>query len=144
MKWASAGAGACLMTISSAAKGTRYFGWPTDSHWICGNNYTSYHHGIDLYVEIGQNVYASDTGVVVFSGWSNWGYGNLIVIDHGNDFQTVYAHLSFIYAGCGAEVLKGQVIGLGGSTGNSTGPHLHFEIEVQSTGGWVDPRDWLP
>jgi LysM repeat protein len=144
MKWASAGPGACLKKISSAVKGTGYFGWPTDSHWICGNNYTSWHHGIDLYVEIGGNIYASDYGVVVFSGESTWGYGNLIVIDHGNDFQTVYAHLSYMYAGCGDNVNKGDIIGLGGTTGNSTGPHLHFEIEVQSTGGYVNPLDYLP
>jgi murein DD-endopeptidase MepM/ murein hydrolase activator NlpD len=96
-----------------------------------------------LSARLGDNVYASDNGVVVFSGMSSWGYGNLIVIDHGNGFQTVYAHLSFIYAGCGADVTRGAVIGLAGSTGNSTGPHLHFEIQSATLGN-INPLDVLP
>jgi murein DD-endopeptidase MepM/ murein hydrolase activator NlpD len=143
MKWAWGGDGACQGPYLSSAQGNGYFIWPTDSHAVTGNPYTPWHHAIDLFARLGDNVYASDSGVVVFSGMSSWGYGNLIVIDHGNDWQTVYAHLSVIYAGCGADVTKGEVIGLAGSTGNSTGPHLHFEIQNVHY-GYVNPLDFLP
>jgi murein DD-endopeptidase MepM/ murein hydrolase activator NlpD len=143
MKWAWGGAGACQGPYLSSAQGDGYFIWPTNSHAVTGNPYTSWHHAIDLSARLGDNIYASDSGVVVFSGMSSWGYGNLIVIDHGNDWQTVYAHLSVIYAGCGADVSKGEVIGLAGSTGNSTGPHLHFEIQNVNY-GYVNPLDFLP
>jgi Peptidase family M23/LysM domain len=143
MKWAWGGDGACQGPYLSSAQGNGYFIWPTDSHAVTGNPYTPWHHAIDLYARLGDNIYASDSGVVVFSGMSSWGYGNLIVIDHGNDWQTVYAHLSVIYAGCGADVSKGEVIGLAGSTGNSTGPHLHFEIQNINY-GYVNPLDFLP
>jgi murein DD-endopeptidase MepM/ murein hydrolase activator NlpD len=143
MKWAWGGAGACQGPYLSSSQGNGYFIWPTDSHAVTGNPYTSWHRAIDLSARLGDNVYASDTGVVVFSGMSSWGYGNLIVIDHGNGFQTVYAHLSAIYAGCGANVTRGAVIGLAGSTGNSTGPHLHFEIQSATLGN-VNPLDFLP
>jgi LysM repeat protein len=143
MKWIFGGAGACQGPYLSSAQGTGYFIWPTDSHAVTGNPYTDWHKAIDLYARLGDAVYASDTGVVVFSGMSSWGYGNLIVIDHGNGFQTVYAHLSAIDAGCGADVIKGEVIGLAGSTGNSTGPHLHFEIQSATLGN-VNPLDFLP
>ena len=108
MKWIFGGAGACQGPYLSSAQGTGYFIWPTDSHAVTGNPYTAWHHAIDLYARLGDNVYASDTGVVVFSGKSSWGYGNLIVIDHGNGCQTVYGHLSVIYAGCGADVTKAK------------------------------------
>jgi murein DD-endopeptidase MepM/ murein hydrolase activator NlpD len=144
MKWSFGGPGACQGPFLSAAQGNGYFIWPTDSHDTSrGNPYADWHHAIDINAPLGANVYASDGGVVVFSGWSTWGYGNLIVIDHGNDWQTVYAHLSVIYAGCGYDVAKGQVIGLVGSTGNSTGPHLHFEMMNASLGN-VNPHDYLP
>jgi murein DD-endopeptidase MepM/ murein hydrolase activator NlpD len=81
--------------------------------------------------------------VVVYSGWNDWGYGNVIVIDHGDGWQTLYAHLSAIYAGCSAGVTQGATIGLIGTTGNSSGPHLHFEI-MSDAGGKVNPWDFLP
>jgi murein DD-endopeptidase MepM/ murein hydrolase activator NlpD len=144
MKWAWGGSGACQGPYLSSAQGNGYFIWPTDSHdTSLGNPYAEWHHAIDINAPLGANVYASDSGVVVFSGWSSWGYGNLIVIDHGNGWQTVYAHLSAIYAGCGYDVYKGDIIGLVGSTGNSTGPHLHFEIQ-SATLGYVNPHDYLP
>jgi murein DD-endopeptidase MepM/ murein hydrolase activator NlpD len=143
MKWIWGGAGACQGPYLSSSQGTGYFIWPTDSHAVTGNPYTSWHHAIDLFARLGDKIYASDSGVVVFSGMSSWGYGNLVVIDHGNDWQTVYGHLSVIYAGCGAAVTKGEVIGLAGSTGNSTGPHLHFEIQSITLGN-VNPLDALP
>ena len=71
---------------------------------------------------------ASDSGYVIYAGWDRTGYGNLVVIDHGNGFRTYYAHLSRIFVRQSESIGQGQRIGSVGSTGNSTGPHLHFEI----------------
>jgi murein DD-endopeptidase MepM/ murein hydrolase activator NlpD len=144
MKWAWGGPGACQGPYLSSAQGSGYFIWPTASHDTSkGNPYAEWHRAIDISLHMGDTIYASDTGVVVFSGWSTWGYGNLIVIDHGNDWQTVYAHLSGVQTFCGQDVMRGQVIGAGGSTGNSTGPHLHFEMR-HATLGLVNPLNYLP
>ena len=106
-----------------------------------GNTYWSGHLAIDLAIGIGTPVVASDSGVVVFSGWTTVGYGNMVMIDHGNGFQTAYAHLTAALVACGQSVAQGQIIGTGGSTGNSTGPHLHFEIRYM--GGFVNPLSYL-
>ena len=86
------------------------------------------HPAIDIGGQIGNAIYAADSGVVVYAGWSDYGYGYLIVIDHGNGWQSAYAHLSAVGVVCGQSVFQGSVIGGLGSTGNSTGPHLHFEL----------------
>lgn len=86
------------------------------------------HAGLDLAAPLGTPVMAADTGVVIFSGWNTNGYGYLIVLDHGNGWTTYYGHLSAINVGCGQSVSRGAVIGAVGSTGNSSGPHLHFEM----------------
>jgi hypothetical protein len=143
MKWAWGGTGACQGPYLSSAQGTGYFIWPTASHITSrGNPYADWHHAIDIHISMGDTIFASDSGVVVFAGWSTWGYGNLIVIDHGNDWQTVYAHLSVVQTACGADVYQGQVIAAGGSTGNSTGPHLHFELQSARL-GYVNPLFYL-
>jgi murein DD-endopeptidase MepM/ murein hydrolase activator NlpD len=83
---------------------------------------------------------AADAGVIIYSGWSDRGYGNVIVLDHGNGFLTLYAHL--LPEGmvpCGTVVDSGTQIGLMGSTGNSTGAHLHFE--VRNNGSPINPHD---
>ncbi len=98
--------------------------------------------GIDIAAGMGAAIYASDTGVVVYAGPIGGGYGNMIMIDHGNGYQTLYGHLSQINVRCGANVYGGQLIGLAGSTGNSTGPHLHFEVRY--LGGFVNPWKVLP
>lgn len=85
------------------------------------------HYGLDLANHYGSPIKASDGGTVVFSGWGN-GYGNMIKIDHGNGFQTVYGHNSKNVVSIGQKVAQGEIIGYIGSTGNSTGNHLHFEI----------------
>jgi murein DD-endopeptidase MepM/ murein hydrolase activator NlpD len=88
------------------------------------------HSGVDLAAVEGTAVRAADTGVVAFSGWVNadWGYGILVVLDHGNGWTTYYAHLSANSVGCGSLAQRGATIGAVGSTGNSTGAHLHFEM----------------
>ena len=124
--------------------GTFTFVWPARNHSLSGTNYLPIGHpGIDIAAGLGAAIYASDTGVIVFAGPSNVGYGNLIIIDHGNGWQTAYAHLSQINVVCGQAVYQGNLIGLAGSTGNSTGPHLHFEMR-NDTYGRVNPWSFLP
>lgn len=124
------------------AYGTGGFVWPAANHTLSGNDYWSGHLAIDLAAGEGAAVYAADSGVVVFSGGAFGGYGNMIMIDHGNGYQTLYAHLSSASAGCGSSVSQGQYIGSAGNTGNSTGPHLHFEVRY--LGGFVNPWFVLP
>jgi len=103
-------------------------GWvrPISSYTIT-RGFTDYHPGIDLAANPGTPVFAANSGRVIFAGWSNWGYGNAIVISHG-PFQTLYGHLSSVNVRCGDNVVGGQPIGGVGTTGNSSGPHLHFEL----------------
>lgn len=85
------------------------------------------HTALDFGVAVGTNVKTTMTGKVTFAGWNNEGYGNLVIIDNGL-YKTYYAHLSKIPVYVGQQVNEGEVIGLSGNTGNSTGPHLHYEI----------------
>jgi LysM repeat protein len=107
--------------------GTGTFIWPIQQHWVSGNNYAPWHPGIDLAAHTGDQVYAVDNGIVIYAGGNNSGYGNLVVIDHGNGWISYYAHNSIILVTCGQNVTQGTVISAAGSTGRSTGPHLHFE-----------------
>ncbi len=136
------GAGACGPVNGAVGYGT--FVWPANKHYISGYNYTpkANHMGIDIAGSEGEGVYAADAGVVVYAGHNDYGYGNMIMIDHGDGFQTLYAHLSAIYRGCGDSVGQGEGIGAIGSTGRSSGPHLHFEI--RTTSYFVNPWDYLP
>jgi murein DD-endopeptidase MepM/ murein hydrolase activator NlpD len=134
------GPGSCG-AIYEGAIGSGSFIWPTTEHLISGYNFSSIHPAIDIGGQLGNAVYAADSGVVVYAGWSNYGYGNLIVIDHGNGWQTAYAHLSAFSVGCGQSVSRGIMIGALGSTGNSTGPHLHFEMSIN--GAKVNPLDYV-
>ncbi len=135
------GEGACSGPFEGLY-GTGGFIWPTMGHTLSGNDYWSGHLAIDIGLVEGEPIYAADSGVVVFAGWSTGGYGNVIMIDHGNGYQTLYAHLSGVGVGCGQSVVQGQTIGYGGNTGNSTGAHLHFEVRFQ--GGFVNPWFVLP
>jgi hypothetical protein len=135
------GAGACEGSFDGAY-GTGGFIWPAGNHVISGNDYWSGHLGVDIGAGEGAPIYAADSGVVVFAGWANGGYGNMVMIDHGNGYQTLYAHMSQVVAGCGRSVSQGQTIGYSGSTGNSTGAHLHFEVRYE--GGFVSPWYVLP
>lgn len=125
---------------ANASRGTGRFVWPASGRITQG--YKPYHRAVDIAGWAGAQVKAADSGYVVASGWSDDGYGNYIVIDHRNGFQTLYAHLSRIFATAGESVGKGAVIGLMGSTGRSTGPHLHFE--VRQTGVQRNPFGYLP
>ena len=100
-----------------------------------------HHNGIDLAANMGTAVYAADGGTVVLAEWYG-GYGNCIMIDHGNGYKTLYGHLSYIGVSEGQAVHQGDTIGQVGSTGNSTGPHLHFEVYLN--GSRVDPEGYLP
>jgi murein DD-endopeptidase MepM/ murein hydrolase activator NlpD len=122
---------------------TGSFIWPSPFQALSGGDFKEGHPGIDLNAPEGSPVYAADTGLVLFAGWTGeLGYGNAILIDHGNGFQTLYGHLSQVSMYCGAKVEKGTLIGLSGDTGNSTGPHLHFEVRVP--GGYLNPLKVLP
>jgi murein DD-endopeptidase MepM/ murein hydrolase activator NlpD len=98
------------------------------------------HEGIDIAVPTGTPVHASQSGRVIVAGWMG-GYGNLVVIDHGGGLSTAYGHNSSIAVGSGQSVSQGQVIAYSGSTGNSTGPHVHYEVRVN--GAPVDPLGYL-
>ena len=116
------------------------FGWPADDHSLSGNPYGPGHLGIDISAPEGSNVYAAGAGVVTQAqgGW-NYGYGNVVQIDHGNGYVTVYAHLSAYTVSVCQFVGQGAVIGYSGNTGNSFGAHLHFEIRIGGTN--INPYD---
>ena len=120
------------------------FIWPTSETYLSGYDYTpeTNHRAIDIAGRIGNPIWAVDAGVIVYSGWNTRGYGNLIVVDHGNGWQSVYAHLDTFLAYCGQSVDQGEQIGTLGTTGNSTGPHLHFELRHENY-GVVNPWDFL-
>jgi murein DD-endopeptidase MepM/ murein hydrolase activator NlpD len=102
-----------------------------------------YHPGLDLAVPTGTPIRAAAAGKVVEAGWdARTGYGNYVKIDHGDDLHTLYAHMSEVTVAAGDEVAVGELIGLVGSTGVSTGPHLHFE--VRQAGEHRDPQAFLP
>jgi murein DD-endopeptidase MepM/ murein hydrolase activator NlpD len=137
------GPGACD-PVSGGAVGFGAFVWPANKHYLSGFDYTpsTNHWGIDIAGNEGEGVYATDAGVIVYAGWNNYGYGNMVMIDHGNGFQSLYAHMSAFNVGCGQSVGQGDVIGAIGTTGHSSGPHLHFEI--RSLSSFVNPWDVLP
>ena len=136
------GPGACE-NVQGGVVGTGAFIWPADSHTIIGYDYVpdANHPGIDIDGDEGSAVYAADSGVVVYAGWNDWGYGNVVVINHANGWQTLYAHLSAYYVGCGQFVYQGNTIGAIGTTGNTTGPHLHYEMMYN--GVRLNPHDYL-
>lgn len=106
-----------------------------------GPRWGGFHTGIDINCDTGDTIVASKEGVVIASEYSG-GYGNMIIIDHGNGVSTLYAHNSRRYVGDGTRVARGQSISACGSTGNSTGSHLHFEVRIN--GDHTNPRPFLP
>jgi len=132
----------------STAISSGKFGWPINGRITSGFGYRrnplwgglSLHTGIDIAAPYGKPISCADSGEVIYSGWWS-GYGKAVVIDHGRGYTTVYGHMSRLIAQVGQKVEKGTVIGLVGSTGFSTGPHLHFEIRYN--GKPVNPLPYL-
>ncbi len=138
-----AGPGACG-SIYDGPIGEGYFIWPTVANYLSGNDYTDYHSGIDIAGSMGNAIYAAASGVVVYAGWNNYGYGYMVVLDHGDGWQTLYAHMNQVNVVCGQAAFQGNVIGGVGSSGNSTGSHLHFEMQSDVYGrvnpfGFISP-----
>jgi len=141
---------------TSAGHSTKYrFIWPEPSSQISQpfgpttywfeppyGSYPHFHTGIDMVEPFGSPVYAADDGVVALVGSSSSGYGNYVVIAHAGGFDTLYGHLSAALVKPGQTVTQGTPVGLEGSTGNSTGPHLHFELRIDNKP--VDPTPYLP
>lgn len=114
--------------------------WPSTKTNLSGYHYSQSHHGIDIGQNIGDPIIAPFSGTVVFAGWDNTGYGNLVVIkDAAGRYRSYEAHLSEIFVKAGETVTAGMQIGAAGSTGNSTGPHLHFELRNADGTGYIDP-----
>jgi murein DD-endopeptidase MepM/ murein hydrolase activator NlpD len=126
--------------VPEGARGTGRFQWPVLGRITQGYWYG--HRAIDIGAPTGSAILAADGGFVSFAGWTDVGYGYLVVIDHANGFATYYAHQSNIYVFTGQAVKRGDVIGAVGSTGWSTGPHLHFEVRYY--GAQQNPRAYLP
>jgi len=124
----------------NAKRGTGLFGYPM-SGWI-SQRYHEYHRALDIAGPEGRLITAADSGYVAVVGRSDRGYGRYVLIDHGNGFQTLYAHFGVIFVKVGQSVGKGQTIGLCGSTGKSTGPHVHFEVILN--GVKRNPSIYLP
>jgi murein DD-endopeptidase MepM/ murein hydrolase activator NlpD len=136
------GPGACE-AVTAGVAGAGVFVWPANNHYLSGFDYDTgaNHPGIDIDGNEGDPVFATDSGVVVYAGWNNWGYGNVVVINHANGWQSLYAHLSAYYVSCGQGIFQGNTIGAIGSTGNATGSHLHFEMMYN--GVKVNPHDYV-
>lgn len=119
---------------------TGQFVWPASG--LITQNFVWYHPGLDIANNAAPNILAADAGVITTAGWPDgFGYGNRVMINHQNGYQTLYAHLSQVFVVPGQRVNRGDAIGRMGSTGRSTGTHLHFEI--YTPGGRVNPLNYL-
>ncbi len=125
--------------------GVTFLARPVEGGYISSyygeNRVNSYHKGIDIAENLGEDIVASFEGEVIFAGYNDGGYGNLVIVQHSDDMKTYYAHLSEIFVSQNQEVKKGEIIGAVGSTGYSTGPHLHFELRVNETP--VNPLNYI-
>ncbi len=134
----------------TAAYSGGQLGWPSTLRGTITSEYgprtlrgrPDNHTGIDIAVPMGTPVLAAEDGVVLSSGWRNGGYGNCVTISHGS-ITTLYAHNSVLQVSAGQTVKRGQQIALAGSTGNSTGPHIHFGVIINSTGKYTNPRPYI-
>jgi len=138
----TAAASSSSSTPMTAAPSAAGFVWPVHGVLtsVFGWRWGRMHEGIDIAVGSGTAVVASAGGTVIVAGWMG-GYGNLVVVDHGYGIATAYGHNTSLAVGVGQTVGQGQVIAYSGNTGNSTGPHVHFEVRVN--GGAVDPLGYL-
>lgn len=143
-----------LSMASSSSSQTTYsggaFAWPSTSTYITSPYGTRVHPvtgkvkthtGLDIGAAMGTNIFAAADGTVLVAGWNSGGYGNYVVLDHGGGLTTLYAHCSSLNVSAGQKVSRGQVIAKCGSTGMSTGPHLHFE--VLKNGAHTNPGAYL-
>ncbi len=118
--------GTKLLWPAGVRKISQYFGWR--------------HTGLDIAGPVGTPIYAAEDGVVETAGWNSGGYGNYIIINHGGGLRTLYGHASKLFVSRGEKVTRGQVIMAMGSTGRSTGPHLHFEVRIN---GFKNPLSYI-
>ena len=145
---ASGGFAASYSTNSSPYSGQML--WPVPGHYMLSDTFRSrynpvngrleFHTGIDIPAPTGSSILAADSGTIITAGWIN-GYGYAVIIDHGNGITTLYGHNSKLLVSVGQHVKKGDVIARAGSTGNSTGPHCHFEIRIN--GKPVNPAPYV-
>lgn len=135
------GAGACPGNLQDGVVGDGVYDWPVTGRQLRGDGFWSAHPGVDLAAEPGEVVLAADDGVVTFSGWSNFGYGYAVMLDHGNGQFSLYAGLAEALALCGQAVEQGAPLGTAGHTGHPAGVSLHFEI--RQGGEAVDPIELL-
>ena len=133
---------ASVGSTGSGAVSAAGFIWPVNGTVVSGYGWRwgRMHEGIDISASTGTPIWAAAAGNVIYAGWLG-GYGNLVVVDHGNGLATAYAHASSILVSVGQPVGQGETVSLVGSTGNSSGPHLHFEVRVN--GAAVDPLLYL-
>ena len=128
--------------------GANVYAYPVNTRYLSGYNYSASHPGLDFAGRLGDPIYAADSGTVIYAGYSLGangapvGYGQYVVIDHGNGYQTLYAHASQLFVRCGQQVTRGAQIAAVGSVGKSTGPHLHFELRLG--GAALNPWARLP
>jgi len=123
----------------AGVRGSSSFIWPTTG--IITQYPTWYHMAFDIASNSSPPIIAADTGTVTYAGCIDWGYGCHVMVDHGNGYQTLYAHMSVISVNAGQAVNQGQQLGIMGSTGRSTGPHCHFEIRLN--GVLQNPQNYL-
>lgn len=125
---------------TDAKKGTGGLVWPMSGS--ISQKAWAGHMAIDIAARKGTPIYVADSGFVIQAGYTTVGYGNMVVVDHGNGYQTLYAHMNKIYVEVGQSVAKGELIGECGATGRATGPHLHFEVIKDGTRR--NPMNYLP
>lgn len=132
----------CRSTSNVPQTGSGTFIWPTSNHFLAGRDFSDIHPAIDIFGIIGDAVRAADGGVVIMAGPNTWGYGNLVILDHGNSWYSLYGHLDTITVSCGQNVNQGDIIGTVGKSGNTTRPELHFQMERNNS--FVNPWTVLP
>lgn len=139
----SSGAGGGKSACGGGRPGSGSFIWPVagEPHTLSGNPFSAGHLGADMTALEGDTLLAADHGIVTFAGWSQYGYGNMVQIDHGNGYVTLYAHLTTYFVTMCQSVSQGDQIGTAGNTGNSFGAHLHFEIRLG--GAAVNPLGYV-
>jgi murein DD-endopeptidase MepM/ murein hydrolase activator NlpD len=133
---------AAASSTGSGTPSASGFIWPVNGVVVSGFGWrgSRMHEGIDISASSGTPIWAAAAGTVIWSGWRG-GYGNAVVVDHGNGLATLYAHSSSLLVSVGQSVGQGETVALVGTTGNSSGPHLHFEVRVNGTA--VDPLNYL-